>query len=556
MVLLMCAWGDRLGTSKQGNVLRKKIRMPITAIHLENFKGIREKVEIPLRPVTLLFGGNSAGKSTILHALFYLREVLNTGTYDHDFVAGGGEVIELGGFDQIVHHGQQVISITVDYLIDDDGLPEIPEFGVMEIQELAGKTLSYTLRFSLQQVEVSVSYENTVFCKLEQNMRSTLFLASVISELPEDIQEFTGLGQEDWQLEINSMFEAGLEGDRGLEELEAYKGLTEVLLPLERKDHEAFSLHEWSVSDFAHLPSAGEWFGSMIVGPLRLVQKNLERLCYIGPARVIPGMDFSMRRRIEKEDNWADGSAAWHYLYTEFFSPDLDGNLPEVTEKINEVMRVLGMGYMFFKQPHYKLPAEFDFKAGDPFEPGSASDLQGILEEMKALNKAQGYIHWDLVLMDKITEQAVLPKQVGTGVSQVVPVLVAAIKPKIDLLAIEQPELHLHPQMQCNLADVFAHSVHQYPDRINLIETHSEHFLLRFLKRIREHSEEDGETVEGFPLPDAFPLLTPDKLSVLAITKDPNIGITEVKKMRISDEGGILGRWPGGFFEERAGELF
>jgi AAA15 family ATPase/GTPase len=37
----------------------------ITGISIENFKGIGERIDLKLRPLTLLFGANSAGKSTI-----------------------------------------------------------------------------------------------------------------------------------------------------------------------------------------------------------------------------------------------------------------------------------------------------------------------------------------------------------------------------------------------------------------------------------------------------------------------------------------------------------
>ncbi|MBF0231808.1 MAG: AAA family ATPase [Desulfamplus sp.] len=45
--------------------------MSISSITLTNFKGISSSVSIPLKPITLLFGANSAGKSTILQALIY-----------------------------------------------------------------------------------------------------------------------------------------------------------------------------------------------------------------------------------------------------------------------------------------------------------------------------------------------------------------------------------------------------------------------------------------------------------------------------------------------------
>ena len=57
--------------------------MAITSITIENFKGIGDAVTIPIRPITLLFGKNSSGKSTVLQALRYLRERCNC--YDLKF---------------------------------------------------------------------------------------------------------------------------------------------------------------------------------------------------------------------------------------------------------------------------------------------------------------------------------------------------------------------------------------------------------------------------------------------------------------------------------------
>jgi len=56
----------------------------ITNISIENFKGIRDRVSLELKPITLLFGPNSAGKSTIFQALQYAREVLERHNLDPD----------------------------------------------------------------------------------------------------------------------------------------------------------------------------------------------------------------------------------------------------------------------------------------------------------------------------------------------------------------------------------------------------------------------------------------------------------------------------------------
>src|SRR6266851_3576614 len=89
----------------------------ITAIEIENFKGIRDRVRIDLKPITLLFGPNSAGKSTILHALHYAREVLERHNLDADKTQLGGEWIDLGGFRSLVHSHDlnRVITIGIEF---------------------------------------------------------------------------------------------------------------------------------------------------------------------------------------------------------------------------------------------------------------------------------------------------------------------------------------------------------------------------------------------------------------------------------------------------------
>ena len=88
---------SRLGLEKQ------RRRPLITAMEIENFKGIGRRVRIDLRPVTLLFGRNSAGKSTILHAICYAQEILSRRSVDAGKTTLGGEQVDLGGFRRFVH---------------------------------------------------------------------------------------------------------------------------------------------------------------------------------------------------------------------------------------------------------------------------------------------------------------------------------------------------------------------------------------------------------------------------------------------------------------------
>jgi len=73
-----------------------------TAVEIENFKGIGRPMRVDLRPVTLLFGNNSAGKSTVLHALCYAHEILSRGNVDAHTTELGGDRIDRG-FHNFVH---------------------------------------------------------------------------------------------------------------------------------------------------------------------------------------------------------------------------------------------------------------------------------------------------------------------------------------------------------------------------------------------------------------------------------------------------------------------
>src|SRR6185503_6120918 len=99
--------------------------MNITAITIENFKGIRDPARIELRPVTLLFGANSAGKSTVVQALHYAHEILERHNVDPGKTLIGGEAIELGGFETLVHmhERKRVIRIKLDLEFDGEDLP-------------------------------------------------------------------------------------------------------------------------------------------------------------------------------------------------------------------------------------------------------------------------------------------------------------------------------------------------------------------------------------------------------------------------------------------------
>ncbi len=71
---------------------------------------------------------------------------------------------------------------------------------------------------------------------------------------------------------------------------------------------------------------------------------------------------------------------------------------------------------------------------------------------------------------------------VGRGISQLLPIIVSAHSETDASILVEQPEVHIHPKLQADLADIFVNSTNNQW----VIETHSENVLFRIQKRIRE----------------------------------------------------------------------
>ena len=54
--------------------------MILKSIGISNFKAFgSEPQSVPIRPITLVFGPNSAGKSSLLHSFLWLNHVFQTG---------------------------------------------------------------------------------------------------------------------------------------------------------------------------------------------------------------------------------------------------------------------------------------------------------------------------------------------------------------------------------------------------------------------------------------------------------------------------------------------
>ena len=128
---------------------------------------------------------------------------------------------------------------------------------------------------------------------------------------------------------------------------------------------------------------------------------------------------------------------------------------------------------------------------------------------------------------------------VGFGVSQILPVLTLCYyAPEGSILILEQPEAHLHPKAQSELADVLIDVVKNRNIQI-ILESHSEHLLLRLMRRIAEGEEcEEGISVDKT----AFHFCEIEG------------GNSKAEQLKV-DEYGNISNWPKDFFGDEMGDV-
>jgi predicted ATPase len=153
-------------------------------------------------------------------------------------------------------------------------------------------------------------------------------------------------------------------------------------------------------------------------------------------------------------------------------------------------------------------------------------------------------------LSDEKRRSGVLAEDVGSGVSQVIPVL-AAIALDRPITFIEQPELHMHPGLQAKLADFLLADPVKPADPLpvdgpRIIETHSEHLALRLLRRIRESSKQPRDFRNRLETEAATAFYYFQALETE----------TQIHRIRVDSTGRFVDRWPEGFFEDRLEDLF
>ncbi len=127
------------------------------------------------------------------------------------------------------------------------------------------------------------------------------------------------------------------------------------------------------------------------------------------------------------------------------------------------------------------------------------------------------------------------PKNVGFGLSYVLPLIVAVLSSKPGaLLILENPEAHLHPQAQSKIAELICIAA-QAGIQI-IVETHSDHIINGVLVNCKKFEEGQGG-------------IQKEKVSIYHFSKDDMQPATQTEKINIED-GGRVRYTPKGFFDQ------
>jgi len=568
--------------------------MAITSITIENFKCIGDAVTIPIRPITLLFGKNSSGKSTVLQALHYTREVWEHGGADADRTSMGGDYIDLGGFRSLVHlHDlNRKIRIRVEF-----------DLAIRDSKKL-NHLLNHEMDPNSMWIEAVTSWDAK-----RRNVCTELYSR--------------GLNGTEW-IRIYPMKMLDTKSSDTIDP----NGAKWHRL---RKGSFLNSKHPYSKH-----PITDDYL-EMLERALSILneipKKELYDIRYLGPIRELPDRDYCPQRTPD-ESLWAEGLEAWNTL----------GRNPQLINRINDYMLdVLKLGYSISRKEIISLDRAGEImeniekictSKNKKIEPNELK--KQVYDPIEQLSR-----QIMIKLHDKKNGVDLDAADVGLGISQVIPVLVGALHHGVPdpnrydgsqivgkFFVVEQPELHLHPAAQVALGDLFIdcintfvqefrelkdyfesteengyqdeNNIHKFvtiwmrfmkknidhpyleeliknteensPSKIAssilrmfasneaeykkftdklrlngrtlLIETHSEHLLLRLLRRVRETTE--GEQTDH--------ILTPDDLSIVYVRPTPE-GI-KFTPISVTDDGGFYAPWPEGFFAERVKELF
>ena len=539
----------------------------LKSIKIENFKSFGQGRTVRLAPITLIYGPNSSGKSSLIQALLLLRQTLTEqGLRGRNDLLTNGSFAQLGSFTSLLHRHDPARKLKLGF--EFATLPERSRvFTPMNFDPCRALTLSYSATsltpqeflpfLSALDFELIGSAGQPISFGLERMGAATMaaLLAKAASSPDDEIEEAEAREREsvrrperddDFKFtpdsDLTGLYQAAEISGRemrlrrepeanptigqvpitepsaaALEALRAYRFRAEAIGPLWR---EYIPSNPRSASRPSYRGSKeGQTSGglrSLLRGFDIRLRQTIGSLTYLGPLRTHPERLYALQGLSEGSVG-SQGEQAVQILYHD-----------RVSSRPGRAM--IDQLNIYCEQ--FDIPYRF------------------------AVDSIRNEITGDFVVLsltDRRTGVKVAPTDVGFGIGQILPILVEGMVSQKQehfprIVCVEQPEIHLHPRLQAAMADFFIDTAFllETPSADDrrprhgvqwILETHSETLVLRLQRRIREGK------------------LSPQDVSVLYVDPRGKQG-SVIEELRLDEDGEFIDEWPDGFFAEGFNEMF
>lgn len=540
----------------------------LVSFGVRNFKAFGNKIQkVQLKPITLVFAPNSVGKSSFLHALIYLQYFTNAHFEKNDvslyITKMYGDSVDLGGFESYVF-GHDIDNVIEFETVFDDGRNAL-------IEGYASSKTEAAVKYTLARLLEKVREDNSLFARvLKQNLELLTyevenFLVSKTTQ--ERLDEVSCRVQNNF---LTAKRKKGVE-----EQSAAETALILKKLLLEALISSPDNSFEESLRRISLYVNKGGEIEKNILKPLPLtihhkIEKSRHESHYMINNELF-GVFTSEMIEGERDDNVSDDFSilleesivdtvrAGEEVPEPYYN--IDKEQLKVLKKLDALVQEKLIQYIgplrFYPDRNFILEEMSEGEVSLNAEQlwSLLKNRKRIREDLNSWLSAEDKLktHYEIVIeegrilfVDKRTMTKLSHRDLGLGISQLLPILIASYFGRDKMIMIEQPELHLHPAVQAEIADEFVKG-YKLGNNHYVVETHSEYLLLRLMKRMRycanDHEPREKELD-----------LTPDDIAVLYIDAD-NDG-TYVLEMELDEEGRLLDPWPGGFFEEGFNERF
>jgi predicted ATPase len=547
---------------------------------LENYRCFGEPTTIPCAPITVMFGKNSAGKSSIISSLLLLKQSVFSGD-DEMLLRPKTErgPVDLGSTRELMFGHDLSLPLRIAMACEVD--PSNRSYGavtaypgrLMRRRPETPATYEYGWTFSSANATNELALTGLYAAK--QQVFRAAFTAQAVDD--EELRTCFRTTVDDlWMSEDTKRLAGTLLRDHAKE---IQVRLANQELPLETTQRMLWRLRRFSDNPLEHSAEAAALLNGIEANASRLQDvEYCEHLYYEDQARSTLACDglFPSDRYIQNAFPRLYDLLAFHTLGSEQHRQgsrvfrSVHNGMVDITAETALAARAThhALRSLVSIGPVRERPSRlYIFSGTTPTEVGHdgrrVPDL--LFRDAELLQRANDWLTrlevpyqivpqqlvaagsgipsegtgvFELRLRDSMNPDGPLVSMsdVGFGVSQILPIIAQILLSRNNLITVEQPELHIHPGLQARLADLFIAGTQPPHSHQFLIETHSEHFALRLQKRLAEKDR-----------------LKPEDVNFLFVRRTGDG--SKVVHIPLDGEGHLTGKPPGGFFLDRLSEL-